>query len=91
MQFVGFWLAGKNTSARDKFAAKTSLAVSSMEYCGRLFDERDIRMSLGSDRMTGHKLFPLRSSLSRERPDDLSRSHGQFCLVTNSCDQPAVL
>ena len=56
-----------------------------------VFDECDIRMSLGSDRMTGHKLFPFGSSLSRELMDDLSRSHGQFSLVTNSCDQSAVL
>ena len=56
-----------------------------------IFDECDIRMSLGSDRMTGHKLFPFRSSLSRELIDDLSRIHGQFCLVTNSYDQLAVL
>jgi hypothetical protein len=30
-----------------RFAAKTSLAVSSMEYCGCLFDERDIWIRLG--------------------------------------------
>ena len=30
-------------SARDTFDNKTTLAMSSMEYCGCLFDERDIR------------------------------------------------
>lgn len=32
--------------ARDYFAAKTNLAVSSMEYCGCLHCERDVREAL---------------------------------------------
>ena len=32
----------KSTSARNKFATKTNLAVSSIEFCQPLFDERNI-------------------------------------------------
>src|SRR3989304_2656921 len=42
----------KSTSARDKLATKTSLAVSSMEYCCCLFSESYIRRGLGSG--SGH-------------------------------------
>jgi hypothetical protein len=42
MQFVYFWLAGKSTSARNKFAAKTNVAVSSAELTCCLVYERKI-------------------------------------------------
>jgi hypothetical protein len=32
----------------EQFAAKTSLAVSSIEFCQYSFDERDIREGLGA-------------------------------------------
>jgi hypothetical protein len=34
-------------SARDDFATKTNLAVSSTEFCQSIFDEGDIRAGLG--------------------------------------------
>ena len=44
-----------------RFAAKTSLAVSSMEYCGCLFDERNVSKGLGGG--GGHEaMIPLLSN-----------------------------
>lgn len=37
-----------NTPARDKFASRTNLAVSSIEFCQSIFDERDVREGLDS-------------------------------------------
>ena len=42
-----------NTSARDRFASKTKLAVSSIEFCQSIFDEHNIGRGLGSG--CGHR------------------------------------
>jgi hypothetical protein len=36
-----------NMPAGDRLAVKTNLAVSSIEFCQAIFDERDIREALG--------------------------------------------
>jgi hypothetical protein len=45
-------------SAKANLAAKTSLAVNSMEYCGCQFDERDIGIRLSGGRGHG-EMIPL--------------------------------
>jgi hypothetical protein len=38
----------KNVSAKGNFGLKTNLVISSMEYCGCLFNEREIRPGFSS-------------------------------------------
>jgi hypothetical protein len=40
-------MAEKSTSAKDKFAPKTNLAVSSTEFCQCKFNEGDVGMGDG--------------------------------------------
>jgi len=47
-------MAVKNTSARDKFAPKTNLAVSSIVYPVRLLDECYIWVADGGGSMSEH-------------------------------------
>ncbi len=47
----------KSTSAKDNFAAKTSLAVSSTKFCQSIFDESYIWRGLGS--CCGHTVMIL--------------------------------
>jgi hypothetical protein len=42
-----FWIVQRNLLASGKLVPKTNLAVISMEYCGCLHCEGDIRMRLG--------------------------------------------
>jgi hypothetical protein len=49
--------------AKDRFATKTSLAVSSIEFCQSLLDEREIRIRLGSGR-SHRAMIPLRQIIS---------------------------
>jgi hypothetical protein len=58
-------LAGKNTSARDKFAPKTNLAVSSTEFCRCKFDEGNFREGLGGS--GGHIFMMPLSSLNQSK------------------------
>jgi hypothetical protein len=59
------WLSDKRALGRDTFATKTSLAVTSTEFCQALFDESYIRRSLSGN--CGHKaMIP---SLSTENVD----------------------
>jgi hypothetical protein len=51
MLFSLDWLS-ENIPAKDKFAVKTSLVVSSTEFCQCKFDEGDIREALSSS--SGH-------------------------------------
>lgn len=52
--------------ARDYFAAKTNLAVSSMEYCGCLHCERDVREALSGGCGNPHPI-PNLGGLSEKR------------------------
>lgn len=45
-------------SAKEKFAAKTSLAVSSIEFCQAIFDEGDVREGLRGGRGHGAMIPP---------------------------------
>jgi hypothetical protein len=76
-----------NTWARNKFAAKTNLAVSSIEYCQCTFDERDIRIRYGS--CSGHDaMIPLELYQRVElKTCDLisagSKTHAECFLISN--------